>query len=120
EAFVAHRCAACHSTGAEQVELPALAALSELKLDAERSCLAVNAAATTPKFDLTDEQRAALQQTLAAEQADVAPLPPAAQLQHAMKSMNCYACHVRGDLGGPQENRDYFGYARLVDLGDEG
>jgi hypothetical protein len=38
-----------------------------------------------------------------------------------MASLNCYACHQRADVGGPEDaRRDYFVYDKVVDLGDEG
>ncbi len=35
--------------------------------------------------------------------------------------MNCYACHQRDKIGGPDKSKsDYFVYEKVVDLGDEG
>ena len=73
------------------------------------------------KYDVSEKQIAALQQALTQVKSKPLVDSPADKLHLTMTRMNCYACHQRGEVGGPSDVKsDYFVYERVVDLGDEG
>lgn len=118
--FAAQNCAACH-------QLDGLAAkpakpLSDLASRTSSGCLSESVPASAPKFDLSENQRAALRKTVAAAATLAAPLPAAQQVAQTMTRLNCYACHSRDGLGGPFEGgrSDWFRVHGEADLGDEG
>jgi hypothetical protein len=48
-------------------------------------------------------------------------LTPEQRLNQSLTALNCYACHRRGNKGGPEAQvAGYFTYEIVVDLGDEG
>jgi cytochrome c2 len=118
EHFASLGCTACHSV-LEQKAKPSkpLAALTKATT---RGCLADQPAANVPHYDLDAPQRTALRaalQDLALPQT----LTPAQSVQRIITSLNCYACHVRDQRGGPEPGRAaYFKTVDDVDLGDEG
>jgi cytochrome c2 len=96
--------------------------LAKLKPATAGGCLDARVLAGRPRFALTDAQRTALRSALARTQARRASEGTAAQrIDRMMTAFNCYGCHVRGGKGGPDSGRAaYFGYEKVVDLGDEG
>jgi cytochrome c1 len=95
--------------------------LAKLNPGAEAGCLGDKVAAGRPRFGLAAAQRGALRTALAEVQKASEALKPAARIDLLMSAMNCYACHSRGDKGGPDaKHAPYFAYEVVVDLGDEG
>jgi len=119
--FAALRCASCHETG-EELEAKSMAPpLAKLNPAQQRGCLSAKPGGDAARYDLTAKQIHALRGSLQEVQSQQEPASPAQQLRLAMTTMNCYACHQRGETGGPGADRaDYFVYERVVDLGDEG
>ena len=118
EHFTTLGCAACHSAP-DQKAKPAqpLAALAKATT---RGCLADQPGAHVPHYELDAAQRTALRAALE-KLAEPQSLTPAQSAQRAMTSLNCYACHVRDQRGGPEPGRAaYFKTVDDVDLGDEG
>jgi hypothetical protein len=116
-------CAQCHRVDDAKVarwdNRPA--ALSALKPG--RGCLGVAPASATasgrtvPDYRLTAAQRRSLESFL---QGNSETLAPADAIRHRLTSLNCYACHVRDSIGGPEgDNRDYFA-TTTPEMGDEG
>ena len=106
-------CVNCHSATRINAPRPAKR-LTELDWTAENSCLAAPSSGQ-PKFHLSEVQRRAILQTIAAE---AGRLPV---LEFRMLQLNCYACHKRNRRGGVDTaRRRYFVTAGHVDLGDEG
>lgn len=121
ELFAKHGCASCHQTGEKFEGLAAAKPLAQLNASSKGGCISATPADGLPKYDLSEKQLAALQQTLAALQKGRRADSPAEHIQFAMTTMNCYACHQRGEIGGPDPAKaDYFVYEKVVDLGDEG
>lgn len=109
-------CAACHPL--EGLSSPQAGALTTRV--AGRGCLAPEPPPGAPRFRLEPSEREAL---VAALGARALPPPPTSveRLEHELARLNCLACHARGDLGGPgDERRKYFQVERGLDLGDEG
>jgi cytochrome c2 len=100
-----------------------LKALPLAKLDpaGEGGCLAEKVKAGRPAFAFSPEQRQAVRNALAEIHKPAAPPTAAHRLDQAMTALNCYACHRRGNKGGPDAQRAaYFTYEVVVDMGDEG
>ncbi|MEK6235764.1 MAG: PA14 domain-containing protein, partial [Planctomycetales bacterium] len=121
ELFAKMRCVACHETGEKLAKAIPAAPLAKLNPSAKNGCLSTDAAAGLPRYDLNDVQRVALRDALAKVQKGLPPDSPEDRARFAMTTLNCYACHQRGEIGGPDAARsDYFVYETIVDLGDEG
>lgn len=113
-------CASCHTTGEKFDTAVSAAPLAKLNTSAAGGCLSDSVKRGVPRFDLTKAQRDAIATTLKSF-ARPTELSSQAKLHLTMASLNCYACHQRGDVGGPEDaRRDYFVYEKIVDLGDEG
>jgi cytochrome c2 len=120
--FATLQCASCHQTGdkfAPPTKTPP--ALLQANAGSQGSCLSEDVASGRPRYDLNKQQRGALRDALTALQQNKVPNTPADQVHLAMTTMNCYACHQRGKVGGPSMAKsNYFVYDKIVDLGDEG
>jgi mono/diheme cytochrome c family protein len=122
--FEAQGCAQCHThndaVGAREVSTLEAPALAGLALDAVDGCLSDAPGAGAAAYVLTEEQRGALLEAVNFLQTANAPTPADA-LRAQMAALNCYACHARGGIGGPEPGRDaYFVFEGVADLGDEG
>ncbi len=115
ELFQTLGCASCHTVGGATTS-PAAAPLAGKPLS-DAGCLSTTPVANRPWFALNDAQRAALR----AIPLD-APAPTDADtINHTLLALNCYACHERNGLGGPEPGRAlYFTETEALDLGDEG
>jgi mono/diheme cytochrome c family protein len=113
-------CAACHERTdngksiASERTAPRLA-----DCNPARGCLAGERDRRSPNHDLLDSQSNSL--ALAISAASVSAEPTAdMQLSHRMQSLNCYACHIRGELGGPESDRNAMFISNIPEMGDEG
>lgn len=119
--FVDLRCASCHKTNEEFTNVKTAMPLMRLNVTAKQGCISEKVADGLPVYDLSDKQRIALREALAQVQKGTKPGTPEEQVQFAMTTMNCYSCHQRGKIGGPDAAKtDYFVYETVVDLGEEG
>lgn len=113
-------CAACH-TVRDVKNLRQAKPLAQLTLDNDNGCLGTHVLKGLPQYDLTAEQRDAIKAALKDQAGLNQPLEPKEQVTHAMAAMNCFACHKRGDVGGPTQDRsDYFKMTAEFDMGEEG
>ena len=118
--FSAMRCAACHKVDNIRPLRPA-PPLSELNLESSSGCLGTGVRRSVPQYLLSDDQRTALKAALRNQRALAQPRSPAKRIKHTMASLNCYACHKRDGLGGPDDTRaELFKTNIPVDLGEEG
>ena len=113
-------CAACHplehaaSSGAR----PAAPPFAEL--ESTRGCLAKRVPETAPRYAFQAGEREALRAALVHPGA-ASPASAAELLEAELVRLNCVACHARGALGGPSdERRPYFRVKGGLDVGDEG
>ena len=121
ELFASLRCASCHETGEKMEVANTALPLENVNPASKHGCLSATPAGGVPKFDLNDEQVEAARASLTSIKAKGTQDAPADKLHLTMTTMNCYACHQRGEVGGPDAHKaDYFVYERVVDLGDEG
>jgi mono/diheme cytochrome c family protein len=112
-------CAACHEVFDLESRPQSRKTLAEL--DPARGCLDPKDMAT-PRYSLSDEDRAALRLGLAAVKlASGAPAPLDAA-ERTYQKLGCASCHARDGRGGvAEELRPYFvATDERVDIGDEG
>lgn len=125
-------CAACHVGDARPASDRAAVeggngagarpkALADLDPRARSGCLGAAPAAGAPRYALSREQQQALVAALS-DRAWMQQAPTAAQRARLLlASHDCYACHERGGVGGPDERRyRWFTTSIDIDLGDEG
>jgi len=111
-------CASCHTLRIKGTPLAStLAAPALEKLTATKGCLADNPNPGVPRYGLTRRQN----QSLTAALASKAPeKTPASTIRDTMTALNCYACHSRDKVGGPQEELNKFFLTTQPEMGDEG
>ena len=91
------------------------------QIDPAAGCLAENPGNGVPRFALSDAQRQAIRETLSHRDRLARPLAPSEAVDRKMAVLDCYACHLRGDVGGPDADRNpYFLSAGFAEMGDEG
>lgn len=74
---------------------------------------------TIPRFDLDYHQRDAFTMALTTP---FPSEPPTSQhfISQTMTAFNCYACHARGSVGGPERDRNPLFKTTIQEMGDEG
>lgn len=127
ELFVSRGCAACHRLTENGQPLVSKRAAKPLKdVGVGKGCLAApgDSAATgsepaAPRYDLSPAQHSAVVAALAALHA---PADEAStdRIATTMASFNCYACHKRDGIGGPERDRDPLFLTSIHEMGDEG
>jgi len=120
--FASLGCAACHELKeGEAVVASTLSAKPLSKLSVDGGCLAAAPRGGAADFALGDSQRMRIAESLEALQGKLTARSDAKRLHGAMTALNCYACHQRGELGGPEPGRAaYFTTTKPVDMGEEG
>lgn len=114
------RCVSCHQMEGLRPMRPART-LAQLDVDNPIGCLSPGIRRGLPNYRLTDAQNAAIRTALAGRASLSQPLKPAQAVARTMATLNCYACHQRDGLGGPDEVRSEFFTTNVeIDLGDEG
>ena len=119
--FMKVGCAACHEmkVNGEQLASPIAKPLSEL--DPQKGCLApvpsVGPSTRVPDFALSPTQQRAIKAALATPRVDE---QPQSVVRHTMTVFNCFACHQRNGLGGPEAARNAFFTTSIPEMGDEG
>ncbi|MFT7678980.1 MAG: mono/diheme cytochrome c family protein [Planctomycetota bacterium] len=125
--FTGLGCAACHTTGVEEIDSQAGVGtalgkpLLELHGLEAAGCLEVGGPEpSSPRFRFDDEELTALRSWLA-QPRDMSAAPTAEQrVARHLERMACTACHRRGDIGGVHPDRkDYFLADENAELGDE-
>ena len=112
QAFQSLGCASCHGGG------PAAQVIAVNKTDA--GCLAEKPATGRPHYQLTKDQRTALQSALQIRAQGPRVDDPQLAARHAMLQRNCFACHQRDGLGGPAPEVAVHFTSNRDDLGDLG
>ncbi|MEX2579089.1 MAG: hypothetical protein WD342_08520 [Verrucomicrobiales bacterium] len=122
EVFRTKNCSACHTAPGENEERTRFLSkpLAELDAEARTDCLSERPpGGKVPFYGLDEVQKRAIAAAL--ERLDGRKeLDLAGEIDWRMKKLNCYACHERGGVGGPEIPREtYFGFEskRAVGLG---
>jgi len=118
-------CANCHKMGGGMQDIaprkPNLKALADLNPKAATGCLSKTPSRRAANYKLSDSQRTTLIKTLTNRAAIGKPLTAKGQIAATMAKLNCYACHERDGIGGPEAGREaYFAILGHAELGDEG
>ena len=118
--FSAIGCASCHVVPG-QTPFRQHKPLAALNPDNDEGCIGTHVPKSLPGYDLSDKQRSALRAALK-DQSDLdKPFEPREQVIATMAAMNCFACHIRDNIGGPPADRnDLFVMTSTFDMGDEG
>ncbi|MBS0203578.1 MAG: cytochrome c1 [Planctomycetes bacterium] len=115
--FGALGCASCHQLKQDGKPIASeLKAKTLAELNGAIGCLAENVAGKSPRFGLSPKQRASLTAALKGNAEEA----PAEKLHRTLASLNCYACHKRGALGGVEEARNPYFETLQKEMGDEG
>jgi len=110
-------CAACHELpGATS---PQFKALPELAQSRDRGCLADVPPRRAADYSLSANQRKALRAAL--EKIETPKnFSASQQIEQRMMALNCFACHQRDGLGGPEFARTIYFQTSGADMEDEG
>ena len=101
--------------------LPPLPRLEDLDPEQPGACLDPSPRKGVPDYELDPVQRAALAGALAGLKGTVARLDPESEVRRHLEVYNCFACHRRGEQGGPEAGRAaYFLPVEELDMGNEG
>ncbi len=104
-------CVSCHDLQGLSAPAPVTKGRN---LDPNGGCLSADSK-ETPRYQLSDAQRAALRAALGTKAKEVSD---AARIDQTLTAYNCIACHVRGEQGGVSlELAPYFGTSE-PELGD--
>jgi len=124
--FLTKQCHACHDMpGDESAALsgPTAKPLAALDPGSTGGCFSERpVGGAVPFYGLDLVQRRALAAALR-RLADRGELDPSREIDWRMKQLNCYACHERAGIGGPETSREvYFGFSgeEAVAMGLEG
>ena len=119
--FQAMRCASCH-TLENAPSLSHSKSLSTLDVESTDGCLSTSIRAGLPDYKLTEPQRQQLIATIKNQSRLSQPDTAANQVKKTLATFNCYACHERDGIGGPNDviSANYFASVGEIDLGEEG
>lgn len=113
------RCVNCHAMPDVQPGPRAPKPLAAL--DVTDGCLADLVRKGLPQYGLSPDQKSAIIAAINNVKSLAQPLEPSAHVTRQMAVMNCFACHKRGEVGGPSMGRaDHFKMTSEFDMGDEG
>lgn len=115
-------CVSCHQHKQVAAANASIASAPPLeKLLTEGGCLAEDVAVGLPDYELTSTQRTSIRAGLSSLKNFRESPPSDAEFVHAtMAAMNCYACHSRGGLGGPESTKNSLFQSTMQEMGDEG
>jgi mono/diheme cytochrome c family protein len=113
-------CASCHQIEGVR-SARTFKPLDALNPDAPEGCLGTSIAKGVPNYDLDNDQRTALKTAVKNVRNLAQPLNGKQMVTRVMAAFNCYACHVRDNVGGTTQDRsEYFVMTAEFDMGDEG
>ena len=110
-------CASCHQMKHNDKLIASdLKARPFHELNGATGCLAETVSGKAPRFGLNSRQRSALVAVLKMSAEETA----AEKMHRTLASLNCYACHKRGALGGVEDARNPYFDSLQKEMGDEG
>ena len=122
--FQSANCVACHAfeTATPASTKPSKNAAASLNvLPSTGGCLAEEVAAPAIDYGLGATQVAAIRAALDRRRdGDVPPTDDARRVHRTMAALNCFACHERDGIGGPEPSRDEFFHSTTPEMGLEG
>jgi len=118
ELFASLGCAGCHRKSEDGTVVASIRSAPPFPtLAAGKGCLAETPPAQAVDYGLTKRQRDAIGAVLAGPHD---PLLVAQRIDEALVRFNCYACHVRNEKGGVEEERNELFTTTVPEMGDEG
>jgi mono/diheme cytochrome c family protein len=117
--FATMGCANCHQMVSDKKTLTStlkVPALDQLK--GSGGCLADTPTKGLPLYSLNTAQKSAL--AAAIRSPSLPSKDPAEVIARTMTTFNCYACHERGKVGGPEDEFNKFFLTTQPEMGDEG
>ncbi|MCC9656810.1 family 16 glycoside hydrolase [Rhodopirellula halodulae] len=120
--FFAAGCANCHSVGSEEADGFSLVSALALNQATEgKGCLSSEVASPAVDFALGASQVSAIEAALKRRRSGERPKTSDERLVHmTMVTLNCYACHQRDGVGGPELSRDESFVSTVPEMGLEG
>jgi mono/diheme cytochrome c family protein len=120
--FTSAGCASCHplKAGNENVASDLKARPFRELSNPTAGCLADSPAKGLPNFRLSTRQRQALALAIKSLGGAAPASSPADVVAHTLTAFNCYACHVRGLVGGIEALRNSSFTTTMPEMGDEG
>ncbi|GIW82698.1 MAG: hypothetical protein KatS3mg105_4505 [Gemmatales bacterium] len=110
-------CASCHALNENGKPVASKRQAKPLeKLRPGTGCVSKMPSADLPNYRLSPRQQAAINSALQKQKQTADGNAIAATLVR----FNCYACHERNQIGGPEEARDSFFQTTMQEMGDEG
>ena len=124
QAFASLGCAACHQFGDGEQRIAWTGKAPKFAdLKTGGGCLAEQPAASVPNFAMSPRQRDDITAAILASRGPNATLNVASaksEINQIMLTMNCYACHARGSIGGVSEPLTHVFVGSIPEMGDEG
>ena len=120
--FSAFGCANCHEMKVGGERLPSLkqgTGKTLSNLDPNKGCLSEKVPAGLPQYDLSNEQRIAIRAAISAGPQSTKKSSQQLIIQ-TMATFNCYACHQRDKIGGPEPSRNAMFVTSIPEMGEEG
>jgi mono/diheme cytochrome c family protein len=118
--FATLGCANCHSLTMNGKKIdPMLAAPPLDKLPSDSGFLSEKSHDAVPWYSLDKDQRSAIAAALKAKLPAQTPTPKET-ISRTLAAFNCYACHDRDKIGGPEESLNSFFTTTQPEMGDEG
>ena len=113
-------CASCHQID-EAPSVFSAKPLEELDLRRDDGCLSAKVRQGLPDYQLDEAQRRQMLAALEARRQLDQARPAEEQVKKTLAVFNCYACHRRGGVGGPDAEfaAKYFHSIGDIDLGEE-
>ena len=119
KAFISAGCVQCHAKSGvdlQSASKPSAKPLADCRPDT--GCLASDVPAGLPNYELTSVQRQQIAVAMTSNLSE--PLNDADSIHYTMAAMNCYACHARNAIGGPDATRSAYFTTPTPEMGDEG
>ncbi|MEZ6033619.1 MAG: PA14 domain-containing protein [Planctomycetaceae bacterium] len=123
-AFAALGCAACHQFGEGDQQIKWTGSAPQFSdMKSTGGCLAAEPVAGVPQFSLSPLQRDDISAAILATREPVSAqqsTDTGDDIRQIMLTMNCYACHARGSIGGVSESMTHVFVGSIPEMGDEG
>ncbi len=124
EWFMESGCTTCHAFPRNNATV--WASLSFKDLQSNRGCLSDHVKRPAVDYELNSAQRMAITAAIQARQNHSGPtqttgdVSDESRIHLTMAALNCYACHERGKIGGPDSTRDAIFQTTTPEMGLEG
>lgn len=116
--FRENGCANCHAFGSESA--PAISGPPLDQMRDRQGCLAAEVRSPAVDYELNQSQRSAIAAAILSRRTKRRVVKDELRVQMTMAALNCYACHRRGEFGGPEPKRDSQFKTKIPEMGLEG